>query len=495
MNKLVKIAGAIAVINIVARLVGFLREMVIGYQYGTSFVADSIFTAYTLPNFIYLVIGGAITTAFISRYHHQKDGQRFTNQVFTQILVAMTVLTLVLVLFARPILSLLFGDLTNEQYDLALSLYYWMMSSALFLVLSTWISGLLNIRDRFRLSAFAVLLYNALFVGVAVGFSIVIGPIGYGIGALVAALGMVGFLVWGYRRAEPQKLRLEFKGLADTKALWLMAFPIMLGGATQQFYVIIQRIFSAGLGDGLIAAVNYATKMTQFPQAILMTAVTTVIYPLLAKKQAANELDAIQTIYQRGIRLLILLIIPVSVFAYLYAETLIRSVFEYGNFTSESTQMTVPLFKIFALSMFFIAANMYITRFFYARGNSTTPVVFSLINVFVLNIAIIVLFIDTFQASAIAWGTLISTIVNFGMLVVVAAKKYDLRVWSTGLVKLLVAVTVMALLLYGVRSILVFDARLVDLAIGGVAFGGIFVLVCLVFRIDEIGRLLKRAGH
>lgn len=75
MNTFLKIVGAVAVINIVARLFGFLREMIIGYQYGTSYIADSIFTAYTIPNFLYLVIGGAFTTAFISIYN-QKNRSR-----------------------------------------------------------------------------------------------------------------------------------------------------------------------------------------------------------------------------------------------------------------------------------------------------------------------------------------------------------------------------------------------------------------------------------
>lgn len=52
MSKLMKIIGTVAVINIVARLLGFLREIVIGYQYGTSTMADAIAAAYTIPNFI-----------------------------------------------------------------------------------------------------------------------------------------------------------------------------------------------------------------------------------------------------------------------------------------------------------------------------------------------------------------------------------------------------------------------------------------------------------
>ena len=65
MSKLFKIIGAVAIINIAARLFGFGREVVIGIQYGTSTVADAIATAYTIPNFIYLVLGGDV---FIGRH-------------------------------------------------------------------------------------------------------------------------------------------------------------------------------------------------------------------------------------------------------------------------------------------------------------------------------------------------------------------------------------------------------------------------------------------
>ena len=37
-----KIIGTVAVINIVARLFGFLREVAIGNQYGTTTLADGI---------------------------------------------------------------------------------------------------------------------------------------------------------------------------------------------------------------------------------------------------------------------------------------------------------------------------------------------------------------------------------------------------------------------------------------------------------------------
>ena len=116
MSKMMKIIGAVAVINIVARLFGFLREIIIGNQFGTSAAADAIATAYTIPNFIYLVVGGGLTTAFISVYHSSKtDKAIFVRKMFTSVLMAATILTVLAIIFAEPLLRLTFDDMSTDS--------------------------------------------------------------------------------------------------------------------------------------------------------------------------------------------------------------------------------------------------------------------------------------------------------------------------------------------------------------------------------------------
>lgn len=88
------------------------------------------------------------------------------------------------------------------------------------------------------------------------------------------------------------------------------------------------------------------------------------------------------------------------------------------------------LFKAFTLSMLFLSANTYITRFYYAKGNSIIPILFSLINVFGVNLCIIYLLIDTYEAVAIAYGTAISAATNFIMLQAYAKWKWKLSIFE-----------------------------------------------------------------
>src|SRR5690606_31176853 len=237
---------------------------------------------------------------------------------------------------------------------------------------------------------------NVAFLVIAVGLSYIVGPIAYGISAFFSSIIMIYFLVVGYHKLNTHSIGLSFKRNQTTKELWIMVLPIMIGGGTIQIYALLQRFFVniLGFGDSAISAVNYASRLTQFPQTILITAVTTVIYPILSRKEAADDHDSIKDLYSRGLRYLVLLLIPVSTFAYFYSENIIQVIFEYGNFTQEGTFITTPVMQIFALSMFFLAANTYITRFYYAKGDSLIPVVFSIVNVFVVNIAVMYLLAD-----------------------------------------------------------------------------------------------------
>ena len=110
-KNIFKIIGIVTAINLASRLFGFVREVLIGYHFGTSSLADSVILAYTIPNFLYLVLGGAITTAFISIYNkisnplHQTQ---FKEVIFTYITIGTTVLTIRFMLSADQIITLFF---------------------------------------------------------------------------------------------------------------------------------------------------------------------------------------------------------------------------------------------------------------------------------------------------------------------------------------------------------------------------------------------------
>jgi putative peptidoglycan lipid II flippase len=498
-GKMLKIIGAVAVINILARLLGFLREVVIGYQYGTSLLADSIITAYTIPNFLYIVVGGAITTAFISVYSKLADGkakQSFLTSTFTYITVIVAVVTVLLTVFAEPILKLSFQGLEGEELQYTKQLFYWMAPSTFFLIWSMWLSGILNVHQKFQLSTLSTFVYNLAFLVIAVALTPLMSVDSYGLGALLGAAIMVVMLVIGLKKDFTKHFTFRFTHTEELKRLWLIALPIMLGGASLQFYFFIQRAFASHLPDGYIAALNYASKLTQFPQAVLMTAVTTVIYPLLAKKVGEKDTASVSELYQKGISLLGLLLLPITIFVFFYSKELVSIIFEYGNFTKESTRITTPLLQIFALSLFAMAGNVYVSRFFYAMEKSYLTVVISIVCVFGVNILVTWMLLGQYGVSAIAWGTTISSIVNLILLMSLARFMLKLTMKSSlqHKMKSMILYGSLIVTLYLSSTFIGTGSDWGDILIGGGIFG-LVLLGCLkLLRFSEINLILRKKG-
>ncbi|SFE92360.1 murein biosynthesis integral membrane protein MurJ [Alteribacillus iranensis] len=500
-KSLLQIIGAVAVINLLSRLIGFFREVVIGYQFGTGFEADSVVTAYTLPNFFYVVAGGAITTAFISIYTKMEDPlmrREYLERIFGWLSLVLIVFSVFLILFSKQVVALLFPGLEEEEFLLTADLFQIMAPATFFLIISMWFTGLLNVNNRFKWTAVSTLILNASFLSIAVLFYPLLGAYAHAWGAIVSAVLMCVFLIYLIRRGGFFHFRPRLSRSPETWRTMKMAIPILLGGATLQLYFLIHRVFASWLEDGYIAALNYTSKIVQLPQSVLMMAVTTVIYPILSKKVAAGDTNEISGLYSRGLRLMGLTILPTAVFVIIYAEEIIRVIFQYGTFDEQSTQMAAPLLQILVIGMFFHAANLYVTRFFYAYEKSIFPVTMSLISVLGINVGLNVLLVNPFGAAGIAWGTSISSICNFILLY--AGINYVLKLEQNGkagkkfldVVKILLLLFLLGLTLYGWKWLATDVGPYITLLIAGVFAIVVLPVLMKLLQFREINEVIEK---
>ncbi|WP_456273206.1 murein biosynthesis integral membrane protein MurJ [Bacillus sp. AK031] len=501
-KSLIKIIGAVAIINLAARLIGFLREVLIGFHFGTSMEADSVVAAYTIPNFLYLAAGGAIATAFISVYSKTEGRlqQSFRQLVFTYTFTFFFVVSLAFFLFPNFWIDLFFWGFDMKEKALTSDLFKLMGISTVFLSISMFFTGVLNAHDRFRASALGPLFNNLIFVGVAALCYSGAGIEAYAYAAVLGALFMFGVLFHSLRKEQLLTFRftwsLSEKGYF--KRFLFIALPILFGGATLQFYFLIHRIFASQLAEGAIAALNYSSKFVQLPQTILMTAVTTVIYPLIARTIAAGDREKLDDILNRGLSLLAFVMVPASIYVFFYAEELISLLFEYGQFNAESTVVTASLLQILVVGMLAHAGNVYLTRFFYAMERPASAIITGLIAVFGVNVLISALFIGRYGEEAIAWATTVSAYVQMILLLVLLTKRLDLRVrdyWKYGKQGLFFLVLISIMLVSKYLLDWLAMGNLLQLLLSGIVFICAFTLLAFLFKIPElntIGKMIRK---
>ncbi|RAK19907.1 putative peptidoglycan lipid II flippase [Anoxybacillus vitaminiphilus] len=498
-KRIVQIISVVAIINILSRLLGFFREVVIGYHFGTSSLADSVILAYTIPNFLYLVLGGAVTTAYISIYNkiaNDFSKRQFQQLIFTYLLIVTSLLTVSFMMFSEQAVSFFFNTLSSSELKTTSELFFIMAVSIIPLIFSMWFSGILNVQNKFYGPSLAILANNAGFILIAVILYPLLGVYAYGWGAVIGAAIMLLILIAYLKKGEAVdfQLRLMMSEKEYIIRMLKVTFPILLGGATLQFYFLIHRVFASELEDGYVAALNYASKLVQLPQTVLMTAVTTVIYPLLAKKAAEQDYKEISRIFYKGLQSLMILIIPISIFVYFYADGIVKIIFEYGAFTAQSTEMTANMLKILVIGMFAHAANLFVSRFFYAMEKSAMPVITGFLAVFVVNVLIIMLFIKEYGAAAIAWATTISSLFQFFVLLI--AGKFQLRLEAVNnkiTFKLLSYILLLIPIAYILRLTVYFNYDVVHVMISFVLFFAAALFLLKVFGLLDKSVLTKKS--
>src|SRR5579859_3735331 len=175
-------AAIIAVGNIMSRGLGLLRDVVIASTFGATAGTDAFVFAKTIPQILYdLLVGNVTTAAFVPVFvQHARDERQFwrlVGAVFSLAAVAFVTLAALLAVFAEPLLSVIGAGFSSaEERALAVNLMRIALVSVIFQGLAGVLTSALYAQNRFTLPAFATATYN---VGIIVGVVLLAKVVGY----------------------------------------------------------------------------------------------------------------------------------------------------------------------------------------------------------------------------------------------------------------------------------------------------------------------------
>lgn len=162
--RTVRIASAIWAGSIfLSRIMGLVREQIIGRTLGASRQADLYFASFTLPDFLnYLLAAGALSIVFIPiflEYLELGDDERGWEAfsiIANFIVVVGTIGIALLMAFARPLTSVVAPGFTQPgEVDTLVHLIRIILPAQFFLVIGGLLSAALQAQDRHFLPAMA----------------------------------------------------------------------------------------------------------------------------------------------------------------------------------------------------------------------------------------------------------------------------------------------------------------------------------------------------
>lgn len=419
-GSIVSAAVILGAASLASRLVGLFRERVLTTTFGAGETFDAFVAAFRIPDLIFnLIVIGALSAAFIPLFteklvrkrDNEQDAFHFANATLNVIMVAVVIFSALYALLTPYIVPIITPGFSGRELELTIQLSRVMALQPVLLAVSFVFSGVLNSFKRFVAYAMAPILYN---VGIVIGVVWLVpkmGPVGLGWGVVLGALlhmavQLPSMLTIGWRWQFGVK-----SSWTDLMRLWKMMVPRAFGLAAQQIDLLLVTFFGSGLLAGSITAFHLATNVQSLPIGIFGIAFAQAAFPTLSELAARKESHEFRQTLTRTFRYILFCVVPVSALFFLFRAQIVRVLFGDGAFDWQDTTMTFNTFGFLIISIFAEATIPLLSRAFFAKQDTKTPVVISLASI-VLDIVFVLLFTPQYGVEGLALAFSLSAILQ-----------------------------------------------------------------------------------
>lgn len=455
-TSVLKAAWLIAVVTIISKLIGFIRDIVIANYYGASLVSDAYYYAYQIPSLSLILLGGvggpfhSATVAVFSKLipSLREKPKDEVNKLYSVFMTATTlfflILSVLMFVFAKPVMGLIISGGSSEMIELA-ALHLKIMTPLLVIggIVGIYY-GILIIYKQFMLPNLSPIIMSVAIIAISVaaapndqkGFAL----------AWATTIGAILQLVIQYPNVRKLGFKVrpnfEFTNNPHFKEICELLFPAVLSSTVGQVHIYVDMFFTSSISEGAWTAIGYANRVFQFPVGILVTAFLVPLFPIFARLVAEKDYDGIRNYFNKGVGVLFFAAIPIIIGILVVGLDSVRLVFERGAFDAQATFMVTEALWFLSVSILPYVFRDSITRVYYSFNDSATPFIVafsSIVLKFILNI----LFITKMHMGigGITLSTSLVTLFNACILGILMKKKMkmDYKTLFVNLLKMLAA--------------------------------------------------------
>ncbi|NLK49513.1 MAG: murein biosynthesis integral membrane protein MurJ [Candidatus Cloacimonetes bacterium] len=506
-KKLLRNISMMSIAVTISRFIGLIRDTVMAYFFGTTWLNDAFIVAYKIPNLLRALFGeGALSTAFVPLYNEIgiKRGKReqinFALQVISLLCFFLSILTLLGLIFTPWIVRIFYPGLAEQTKLLAIDLSRIMLPYLFLIGLSSTLIAILNSHDYFFMTGLSSALLNIGMLATIFIPWIIFKPqkealvywAAWGVfvgGILQTVVNFPYLRKVGYRF----KIILKFKGEA-LEAMWKRFIPSMIGIGIREINIIADSLMASFLAVGSITALDLGNRLIHMPMGIFAISTGTALLPLYSRHITHKNYDDLSESLRFSAISLAYVMLPITLMILLLSGDFVYLLFQRGAFDDRASLMTQQALFYYGIGLLFYSLNQTITPLFYASKDTRTPVK---IAAFVVSLNIVLNFIlmQFLGHRGLALSTSFTALVNYNVLLWQIRKRLPEvnfgGIWNN----ILKAAAICALLwipLYFLRELWVVDGKLMTLVKDGaltvLAFG-LFYLIGLALRLPYLDQV------
>lgn len=509
MSKVVKSTIVLMISTIIAKVLGFGRELVLASSYGASMYSDAYITAMNIPVVIFAIIGTTLATIFIPMYFEvnnelgENNALRFTNNVFNIVIVLCILLAIIGLVFTEQLVNIFAVGFEGKTLNIAIDFTRVTIISIVFTGLSYIMTAYLQIQNNFTIPGLVSVPKNIIII-VSIILSVKYNPYIMIWGTLLGITTEFLFqLPFAIKNGYKYQLYMNIRDKHIKKVAWLIG-PVLIGVAVNQINEMIDRTLASTLVEGSISALNYANKLNGFVMAMFITSVAAVIYPMLSKLSSEDNKEKFTSSVVQSINSVILLVIPISVGAIVLATPIVKLLFQRGEFDARATSMTAIALIMYSIGMVAFGLRDILGKVFYALQDTKTPMINGAMAM-IMNIVLNIILVKYLQLAGLALATSISAIVCIFLLFGSLKKKIGYfgqdKIMKTT-IKSIVSAVFMGVVTYfaynmvsnlsGVGFMKEAISLFVSIGVGAITYA-ILVVVLKVDEVNTITSMMKKS--
>lgn len=493
-NKLVKSAVLITILLFCSKGLGFVREILLAYKFGTSYIVDAYTVCITLPSVVFTVFASGFSQSYVpvyARINDTKEKTFFFSNVTNILLIISILISICCFLGSDFIVSIMapgFDARTKELTVVFIRIVSFIFPTMTVLNL---LSAHLSTSEDFIVSNFC----DYIIVNIVIIISILFATkknswilaAGYVLSMFFATLFLSSYAI--KQKKVVYKLHIKLKN-SSFKLLYTLAIPLGLSLLVNQLNTVVDRVFSSTLGEGVTSSLNYADKV----QSIFLTLTTSIFlsvcYPRINKYFAID--DKVNGLYyiKKAISIAIYTSIPLVTVLVLYSVPIIRVLFENGEFSNNSTEITARCLACYSFGIPFYAFREIMTKTLAANKKQNLILKNTIISVG-CNIIFNLMFIRVLGYIGLALATSIAGVIAFAVMGLDVRKNklsiideyilFDFLKVVTGTAISVVLGKILVSLLYGFA----FKSDIIYI-IGILMSGMIYIAMSILLKIDII---------
>jgi len=382
-NQAAFLLGSFAFLS---QILGLFRDRSFAHFIGPSPLLDIYYAAFRVPDLIFISVASLASVTvlipfIVSRMDNgavTEKARKFLNDVFSVFLLLLLIVSLFAFILMPLLVHFVAPGFDAEMQAKLINVSRIMLLSPILMGLSNLFGTVTQLFRKFFIFSLSPVFYN---LGIIIGIILFYpfwGIYGLALGVVLGALLHFSIQLFASTNCGfPPKFSFDIN-FKDIRQAIITSFPRTLGLAFNNIALICIIAFASFLQAGSISIFNLSYNLQSVPLNIIGISYAVAAFPSLAKSFSGGKIDDFKNHLKSAARQIIFWSLPVTFLFIVLRAQIVRVVLGSGSFSWDNTRLAAASLAIFSTSVIAQGMVALLSRAYYAKGETTKPLVVNL---------------------------------------------------------------------------------------------------------------------